>query len=572
MRLLMSRFGPLVLVLLGSIGLWAKLSHAQWSGREGPHPVGCSSVEHDWTRLPPGESASDYWRGVPGGVAGTRYITDLQTGGAARLNFEVRVPTREENDLWDKQAGKRLLYAALACYPTSPDNRRSDYVLPHGGRVPRMQRGAERPIVARNPASADGRWPLIVMSHGLGGSPLGEDYLSVIERFAAEGYVVYAPFHGDARFSRTRVEDFSDFWFLLTRYGEVAEMQALRGLSLKAGLDALLALPEYAAIVDADRIVGFGASLGGMGMMIAQGAAMTRSWSGATRVVVRDPRYKAIVGYVPFSGYPFLAAFGDSNEGVRDIRTPYLAIGGSADWVAPIARTQQLVERLAGHRTFVVIEDMPHGLREQDLPELLGWTFAFYRAMLSRDPEERAAFYALTSIAGPAPDRVVFQRALEWGPRDEAEAVEFVHRSGKYFLTARPEEIALLDALPEHWQRTGQRFVVFRADAVQGRPMCRVYAYDGGRLNTHFHSVSETDCALVRAQPWARDEGIVLRAEAPTGARCAAPGVAVYRYFNPTLVNHRYVSEQALATHAPGAGWVAEGTVFCAFRVPGLGS
>lgn len=536
---------------------------------QGPYVVGCSSVEQDFSRVPAGEAPSDYWSGVPGGAAGQRYVTSLQVAGAERLNFTVQVPTREENDLWDKQAGKRLTYAAIVCYPTPATNVRAAYALPNGARVPRMERGAELPLPLANPAQSDGRWPLIVLSHGLGGSPLGAEYLAVIERLAQEGYVVYAPFHGDARFSRTKVEDFGDIWFLLTSYGEVAEMQALRGLSLKAGLDALLARPEYAAMIDPDQIVGFGASLGGMGMMLAQGAEITKSWSGSSRQVVRDERYKAVVGYVPFSGYPFLAAFGDSNRGVRDVRTPYLGIGGSADVVAPIDRTQQMIDRLAGHRTFVVIDGMPHGLREEDVPELFGWTFAFYRAMLSRDPAVIAAFYAMREVPGGSLDRVVTQRALVWGSRDEAEAVEYVSDRGKFFFTARANEIALLDGLPALWRRTGQRFVVFRPDALVGQPMCRIRAFDGGAINTHFHSTSASDCRLLLGQPWAQDEGRVLRAETPVAGACPAGSIAIHRFFNPGLINHRYLPEYALTSTQPGSGWVGEGVAFCAFRVPG---
>ncbi|MFN3629756.1 MAG: alpha/beta hydrolase family protein [Casimicrobiaceae bacterium] len=536
---------------------------------QGPYPVGCSSVEQDFSRLVAGEAASDYWSGVPSGAAGDRYVTRLQVAGAERLNFTLQVPTRQQNDLWDKQAGKRINYAAILCYPTTGSNNRADYALPNGARVPRMERGSDAPLPAGNPASTDGRWPLIVLSHGLGGSPLGVEYLAVIERLAQEGYVVYAPFHGDARFSRTKVEDFGDIWFLLSSYGEVAEMQALRALSLKAGLDALLARVEYAAMIDPDQIVGFGASLGGMGMMLVQGAEITASWSGRSRPVVRDERYKAVVGYVPFSGYPFLAAFGEGNRGVRDVRTPYLGIGGSADLVAPIDRTRQMIDRLAGHRTFVVIDGMPHGLRKEDLPELFGWTFAFYRAMLSRDPAVIAAFYAMREVPGGSVDRVVTQRALAWGSRDEAEAVEYVSDLGKFFFTARPDEIALLDALPTLWRRTGQRFVVFRADAQVGQPMCRIRAYDGGAINTHFHSTSASDCALLLTQPWARGEGDVLRAETPVGGSCPGDMIEIHRFFHPRLINHRYLPKSAVTSTQPGSGWDAEGAVFCAFRVPG---
>ncbi len=533
----------------------------------GAHAVACSNVEQDFTRVEPGSQASDYWSGVPG-TAGERYVTQLLLASAPRLGFSVQVPSREDNDLWDRQAGKRLSYFGLVCYPTPANNTRPDYPLPNGAVVPRMQRGAEPPLVKPNPAQAQGRWPLIVLSHGLGGSPLGAEYLAVIRRLAEEGYVVYAPFHGDARFSRTKVEDFSDVWFVLTRYGEIAEMQALRALSLKAGLDHLLGLAEYAQHIDQEAIVGFGASLGGMGMMLVQGAKITASWGGAERWVTRDRRYKAVVGYVPFSGYPFLAAFGDGNRGVSDIRTPYLAIAGNADTVAPLSRTAQMVERLAGTRQLVVIDGMPHGLREQDVPELFGWTFAFYRAMLSPNQADREAFARMTSIPGGSPDRVEFSRMLAWGPAEEAEAVEFVSDRGKYFFTARAHEIALLDSLPGIWRRTGNRFVVHQATASVGLPMCRFYAFDGAAINTHFHSISAADCALIAAQPWAREEGMVLRAW-PASA-CLPDQTRVLRYFNPGLINHRYLTQEQATASRPGAGWDAEGPVFCAWKAPGL--
>jgi predicted dienelactone hydrolase len=41
--------------------------------------------------------------------------------------------------------------------------------------------------------------PLIVYSHGLAGSPLGKGYLDVMVQLAAQGYMVAAIFHADAR-------------------------------------------------------------------------------------------------------------------------------------------------------------------------------------------------------------------------------------------------------------------------------------------------------------------------------------------------------------------------------------
>ena len=82
-------------------------------------------------------------------------------------------------------------------------------------------------------------------------------------------------------------------------------------------------------------------------MMLAQGATMTASW-GAERVIVRDNRHKAVVGYVPF-GYSFQPMFGDSNQ-ASNVRVPHLALAALADVVAPISRTSQMIEALGGRQ------------------------------------------------------------------------------------------------------------------------------------------------------------------------------------------------------------------------------
>jgi predicted dienelactone hydrolase len=533
----------------------------------GAFPVGCSNVEQDFSRLKSGETAPEYWEGNPGSTG--RYVTDLLMAPDRALTYKINVPTRAQIDVFERTGGTQVQYAAIVCYPTTAGNARADYALPVG-RVPRMERGADTPVIATNLNASDGKWPLIMLSHGLAGSPLGNEYLQVIERFAAEGYIVFAPFHADARYARTKVEDFSDAFYVVSKYEEIAEMQALRPVGLKQGLDYLMGKPEYASSIDQDQIVGFGASLGGMAMMLTQGAKMTASYGGSERVILRDNRYKAVVGYVPFSGYSFLAAFGDSNQGVKGVRVPYLGLGGTADVVAPISRTSQMVEALSGSKYFVTIEGMPHGLRAQDAPELFGWTFAFYKAQLSRNQADRVTFEQITNFAGNADDRRQIHSALAWGPRDELEVVEYsLPALGKYFMTGTPGEITALDGLSPAFQRTGVRFATFRNDSTFGTPMCRYYANDGARLNTHFYSTTPNDCAFVRAQPWARDEGFAMRADImlsnDPNALCQLPGTEkIVRLFNTSTVNHRYLPASVVARSTFTAEWNVEGAVFCA--------
>ena len=542
----------------------------------GKYPVGCSNVEQDFTRMPVGAAASDYWEGNPLSD-GSHYVTELLVSPANALTYKVTVPKVSEIDVFEKQGGKQLQYAAITCYPTTAANTHADYTLPDGVKVPKMQRGAEAPLIATNPEVTDGKWPLMMMSHGLAGSPLGDDYVQVMARLAAEGYVVFAPFHADARYSRIKLDTINDYFYVLAKYAEIAEMQAIRPLGLKQGLDFILTRPEYATRIDEDRIVGFGASLGGMAMMLVQGAKLTTSWGGAERVIVRDNRYKAVLGYVPFSGYNFQPAFGDSNGGVRSVRVPYLGIGGTADIVAPISRTSQMIEALSGSKYFVTIQGMEHGFRLQDAPEVFGWTFMFFNAHLSRDQADRVAFNAVVNVPGGSDDRVTIRKTLAWGSRDELEVVEFYSASvKKYFMTGRPDEIAALDALPTLWARTGLRMATHRTDAPLGATMCRFWANDGASINTHFYSTTASDCALLKAQPWARDEGIAMRAQqfipvnslvAPTPPPiCPLDTTKVMRLFNQSAINHRYLTDSQLARTTVPVGWQVDGAVFCAAK------
>lgn len=538
----------------------------------GTYPVGCTNVEVDLSKLRAGETVSQYADGTPDGSR-TRYVTDILAAPTRALTFSLAVPPRSQIDVFERYGGQSVPYAAILCYPTTAENTRANYTLPDGTVIPKMERATDAPLIRTNPVATNGKWPLIVLSHGLGGAPSESTYLQVIARFAAEGYLVYAPFHADARFARTKVEDFSDFIYVLNQYEEIAEMQAMRAIGLKQGLDNLLARASYADAIDQDQVVAFGASLGGMATMLAQGAKMTASWGGREREIVRDTRYKALVGYVPFAGYNFLAAFGDSNQGVKSVRVPYLALGGTADIVAPISRSRQMAEALSGSKYFVTIEGMPHGLRAEDAPELFGWTFAFFKAQLSRNQADREQFAQIVNFAGNADDRVVLRKQLAWGSRDELEVVQFVSRdSGKFFMTGSAAEIALLDSYPTLWQRTGHRFATFRTDSTLGSPMCRFWGNDGARLNTHFYSISAAECDLVRAQPWARDEGWVMRAQALSSAgtstsaagSCPQDMVRVHRAFNQNTINHLYITETLLARSVFTADWRFEGPMFCA--------
>ncbi len=227
---------------------------------------------------------------------------------------------------------------AIVCHPTPQDNPDPDYVLPGTtDRVPRMQPAGAAPRligiaehaaafgIAVDPAvpGTPARLPLLVFSHGLGGSPISPGYIDAMVDLASQGFMVAAVFHGDPRFSQIRIEDLGGFALALANFDQFVEMELLRPVSLKAMVDALLAHPGFAPGIDPERIGGFGASLGGQAMANILGARLTTSLRLACRDTVTDPRVKAAVGLVPYAGQTFLPAFCDDQAGAEGVDRPY---------------------------------------------------------------------------------------------------------------------------------------------------------------------------------------------------------------------------------------------------------
>src|SRR3954471_11090686 len=87
----------------------------------GPYPVGCTNVEQDFSRVPAGETADMYWRGVASDGK-ERYVDALLVAPANTLSKALVVPA--DADLYDRWAGTSVDYVFIACYPTTVDNTR----------------------------------------------------------------------------------------------------------------------------------------------------------------------------------------------------------------------------------------------------------------------------------------------------------------------------------------------------------------------------------------------------------------------------------------------------------------
>ena len=169
----------------------------------GPYAVACNNLSQDFTRVQASESAADYWNGNPAGGR-SRYVSDLLSDPAH--TFVISVPIPADSDLYGRFAGASIDVVSLICYPTASNNPRPDYPLPMAPPMPHMQVSGDLPIWP----DATTRFPVLLFSHGLSGSPISSEYINAIKVFASWGYVVISPFHGDLRIADITIENFSN--------------------------------------------------------------------------------------------------------------------------------------------------------------------------------------------------------------------------------------------------------------------------------------------------------------------------------------------------------------------------
>jgi predicted dienelactone hydrolase len=192
--------------------------------------------------------------------------------------------------------------------------------------------------MARKGKAAAGQFPLIVMSHGSGGTRFG--HCKTAEFFAQQGFIVLVPEHPKNNFF-----DDSDVGSSQT-YSE-------RSGHLKSVLDGLLADENWKDHIDHDRISVFGFSLGGYTALTCVGAKpyvkglrqhirinreFDTTFSGY-EVIVRDgyeedylpvtydPRYKACISLAPVSGGLF------PKESLKDITVPVQVFRAERDMI-----------------------------------------------------------------------------------------------------------------------------------------------------------------------------------------------------------------------------------------------
>ena len=153
-----------------------------------------------------------------------------------------------------------------------------------------------------------------------------------------------------------------------------------------------------------------------------------------------------------------------------------------------------------------------------------------------------------------------------------ASSIEYYNASlNHYFMTAYPEEAAMLDAgvLVPGWKRTGVEFAAYAAagDNINAVPVCRFFGTPGIGPNSHFYTANADECALVKQNPKWTFEAVAFFIPLPSApGTCATAAQAVYRSFYPGATvsesNHRFLPDLTMHEKMAGSS-ILEGIVMC---------
>lgn len=219
---------------------------------------------------------------------------------------------------------------------------------------------------------ANGRYPLVVISHGYPGNRYLMSHLG--ENLASKGYVALAIDHTDSTYSDQAA-------FGSTLYNRPLDQRfAIDWIARDTG--------PLGAITDAAQTAVIGYSMGGYGALIFGGAGVTQasteySWGAPNGLLERylpgsesyaelkDPRVKAIVSIGPWGRN---AGFWDA-EGTAGLSAPTLFIAGSADDVSIYEAIRSLFdEAVRTERHLLTFENANHNAGAPMPPPLESWT------------------------------------------------------------------------------------------------------------------------------------------------------------------------------------------------------
>ena len=154
--------------------------------------------------------------------------------------------------------------------------------------------------------------------------------------------------------------------------------------------------------------------------------------------------------------------------------------------------------------------------------------------------------------------------AYETGNAPVLLVVEYYNASlNHYFITYRPDEIAILDAgiTIKGWHRTGYTFTAYHTPQTGTSPVCRFYIPPASG-DSHFfgRGTAECDATEQRNPTFVLEDPTFMYVFLPAAGTCAAATRPIYRVFsNRPDANHRYMTDGATRDAMVAQGWLAEG-------------
>jgi len=242
------------------------------------------------------------------------------------------------------------------------DVRTADEVILHDA-----ARGKDLPVKVYY-AATGGPYPVIVFSHGAGGSKdVGAGLLSY---WAEHGYVVIAPTHEDSIELRRAQGEQAGMGGIVERFGTDPQYRLSRVADdsfVISSLDELARrVPELAGKVDPARIGVGGHSAGAMTAMLSGGARNDMAINGPGGPEAADLRDGRVSCILVLSGQgitPLLSAFNEHSwDGVDE---PMMVMTGSLDESTrtaqtPLSRCEPYYYAPAGGKYLVYIEGATH--------------------------------------------------------------------------------------------------------------------------------------------------------------------------------------------------------------------
>lgn len=315
--------------------------------------------------------------------------------GVARLSVPVGMVASVEggNQSGEPAAGMDRRINALLWYPaeraaaaSAPARELERELRSHPWRpLPRSPLRVAVPSVAVPDAAplAQGRWPVVVLSHGLLNWLPALGYLA--EHLASRGYAVLGLEHED--------EQASDPLKAALYLRPLDQAAALRELHR---LDHTPGQPFHQRLV-ADRVALLGYSMGGYGALVTAGARVATNGmayrhvpGGALSVHARPlgaeqeslrARVAAVVAIAPWGGQSSIGAL--QSPGLRGLTAPTMVIAGDQDDISGYADGVRAVweHLVSAPRWLMVYENARHNIALHSAPAVLQGSFGAWSSV-----------------------------------------------------------------------------------------------------------------------------------------------------------------------------------------------